>query len=77
VRSRMPEAVLVFVAPPTPGDLRERLKARGTDSNEQIDRRLQVAREELEARREFRHVIVNDRVDRAADELVRLVRGLR
>jgi guanylate kinase len=77
VRSRMPDAVLVFVAPPSPEDLRKRLEARGTDTSEQIDRRLQVAREELEARSEFRHVIVNDELDRATDELVRLVRGLR
>jgi guanylate kinase len=77
VRRRMPEAVLVFVAPPTSDDLRKRLEARGTDRPDQIDRRLVVAREELEAQREFRHVIVNDDIDRAADELVRLVRGLR
>jgi guanylate kinase len=77
VRHRMPEAVLVFVAPPSPDDLRRRLEARGTDSPDQIDRRLAVAREELEAQREFSHVIVNDEVGRAADELVGLVRGLR
>jgi guanylate kinase len=77
VRRRMPEAVLVFVAPPSPEDLRRRLEGRGTDSPDQIDRRLTVAREELEAQREFSHVIVNDEVGRAAEELVGLVRGLR
>jgi guanylate kinase len=73
VRDRMPDAVLVFVAPPSPEALRERLEGRGTDAPEQIDRRLRVAGEELEAQREFRHVIVNDRLDRAADELASLV----
>lgn len=73
VRERLPEAVLVFVAPPTPGVLRERLEGRGTDTPEQIDRRLEVARQELEAQREFTHVIVNDDVDRAAAELADLM----
>jgi guanylate kinase len=74
IRRRMPEALLVFVAPPRAEDLRERLQGRGTDSPTQIDRRLSVAREELDAQEEFGHVIVNDRVDRAASELSRLVR---
>ena len=70
----MPEAVLVFVAPPEPGALRERLEERGTDTPDQIDGRLRVAEEELEAQTEFCHVIVNDRVERAAPELAALVR---
>jgi guanylate kinase len=73
VRSRMPDAVLVFVAPPTPAALRERLEGRGTDAPQQIEQRLRVAAEELEAQPEFRHVIVNDDVDRAAEELSALV----
>jgi guanylate kinase len=75
VRRRVPDAVLVFVAPPTPGSLRERLEGRGTDAAEQIDRRLQVAQEELAAQDEFSHVIVNDRVERAAGELADFVRA--
>jgi guanylate kinase len=75
VRERVPDAVLVFVAPPTPAVLRERLEGRGTDAPEQIDRRLQVAERELDAQREFGHVIVNDSVERAADELSELVRS--
>jgi guanylate kinase len=73
VRERLPEAVLVFVAPPAPEVLRERLEGRGTDTVEQIDRRLEVARRELDAQSEFAHVVVNDEVDRAADELAQLV----
>jgi guanylate kinase len=75
VRRRMPDAVLVFVAPLAPEILRERLEHRGTDTAEQIDRRLEVARDELDAQREFSHVIVNDELDRAADELAELVRS--
>ena len=75
VRGTMPDAVQVFIAPPSPATLRERLEGRGTDSPEQIASRLAVADDELGARDEFGHVIVNDDVDRAAAELATLVRS--
>jgi guanylate kinase len=77
VRSSMPGAVLVFVAPPAPEALRERLEGRGTDTGEQIERRLRVAEQELAARSEFGHVIVNDDLERAAAELAALVQAER
>ena len=73
VREAIPGAVAVFIAPPNEAALRERLTGRGTDSPPQIARRLQTAREELSAQHEFRHVIVNDDLERAADELTALV----
>jgi guanylate kinase len=76
VREAMPEAVQVFVAPPSPGALRERLEGRATDRPEEIERRLSAAKEELAARTEFGHVIVNDDLERATDELVELVRAI-
>src|SRR4051794_18772619 len=72
VRERIP-ATSVFIAPPSDEALRTRLVGRGSDSNEQIERRLQVAREELAAEGEFDHVIVNDDLDAAVDELSKLV----
>ena len=74
VRTAMPESVQVFIAPPSPEALRERLERRGTDSEDAIAERLRVAGRELAAQREFAHVIVNDDVDRAAAELERTVR---
>ena len=74
VRAAMPEAVLIFIAPPDPAALRERLEGRGTDSAEAIERRLRTAEIELEAQAEFPHVIVNDQVQKSAAELERLVR---
>ena len=68
------EAVLIFIAPPAAAVLRERLAARGTDSAEAIERRLETARQELEAQQEFKHVVVNDDIDRAAGELETIVR---
>jgi guanylate kinase len=76
VRRSMPEAIQVFIAPPSPAALRERLEGRGTDRPEDIERRLSVAQDELAAQREFGHVVVNDDLDRATDELVALVREI-
>jgi guanylate kinase len=73
VRQAMPDAVAVFIAPPSSQTLRERLEARGTDTPEQVDARLATAERELEARDEFSHVVVNDELDRATDELEAIV----
>ena len=75
IRDTMPDAVRVFIAPPSPEDLRRRLEGRGTDSPEEISSRLAVAERELQARGEFGHVIVNDDVERAARELIDFVRA--
>ena len=76
VRSAMPAAIQVFIAPPSVEALRERLVGRGSDSDDQIESRLEVARAELGAQDEFAHVIVNDRLERAAEELAGLVARL-
>ena len=75
VRSAMPEAVQVFIAPPSLATLRERLLGRGTDEQEEVQRRLRVAEEELAAQPEFAHVVVNDELVRATNELSAIVAG--
>ncbi len=75
IRTTMPEAVQVFIAPPELESLRQRLESRGTDGSEAIEARLRVAEEELEARGEFPHQVVNDDLERAAGELEAIVRG--
>lgn len=69
IRRSMPEAHQIFIAPPTGETLRERLVGRGTESRADIERRLVVAEDELAARGEFEHVVVNDDLKRATDEL--------
>ncbi len=69
------EAVLIFIAPPDPAVLRERLAGRGTDTSEAIERRLETAKQELEAQQEFKHVVVNESLEDAAAELEAIVRG--
>lgn len=73
VRAAMPEAVQVFIAPPSLDALRTRLIGRGTDASVEVERRLAVAEQELDARDEFAHVVINDRLEDALDELVAIV----
>ena len=73
VRETLPGARFVFLAPPDWDTLVERLVGRGTEDEEERERRLATARVELAAEDEFDVTIVNDSVDRAADELARLL----
>lgn len=73
VKLAMPEAHLVFLAPPSFEELARRLEGRGTEDPERVRRRLRLARVEIAAEKEFEAVIVNDDVQRAADALVALL----
>ena len=71
----MPEAVRIFIAPPSEEALRTRLIGRGTDDAEQVEARLETARQELRAQREFPHVVINDRLEDAVAALEEVVRA--
>jgi guanylate kinase len=73
VRSSVPDAVQVFIAPPSLDALHTRLIGRGTDDSEEVKRRLRVAAEELKAQPEFAHVVVNDRLQDALEHLTAIV----
>ncbi len=75
VAETMPEAVRIFIAPPSEDALRTRLVGRGTDSPEDVEKRLATAREELRAQGEFTHVVYNDRLDEAVGALEEVVRS--
>jgi guanylate kinase len=75
VREAMPEALQVFIAPPSLEALRGRLTGRGTDDAEEVERRLRVAEGELAAQPEFGHVVVNDRLEEALEQLTEIVTG--
>ncbi|HEX3736414.1 MAG TPA: guanylate kinase [Solirubrobacterales bacterium] len=74
VRAAKPDSVQIFIAPPDAEILRERLRGRGTDSAEAIDKRLETAELELASRGDFDHLVVNDDLDHAAAELESIVR---
>jgi guanylate kinase len=74
VRAAKPDSIQIFIAPPDPSVLRERLRGRGTDSAAAIDSRLEVAKQELAAQGDFAHLIVNDDLGQASDDLESIVR---
>ena len=73
VKAAMPDAQFVFLAPPSWDEMVRRLRGRGTETAEEQQRRLETAKIELAAEREFDVTVVNDDVKRAADELVSLM----
>jgi guanylate kinase len=75
IREELPEAVQIFIAPPSEEALRARLVGRGTDDADQVSARLETAREELRAQGEFGHVVINDRLEDASDALEQCVRA--
>jgi guanylate kinase len=72
VRETMPEALFVFLKPPSWDELVRRLVGRGTESAEERERRLETAREEMDAEKEFDVTIVNHEIHAAAEQLVAL-----
>ena len=75
VKQAMPEANLIFIAPPSWQDLVSRLSGRGTETAEEQARRLATARQELEAQSEFDHVVINDEVAECALQVVNLIQA--
>lgn len=77
IRTRLPEARLVFLLPPSKAELERRLRARGTESEEVIARRLAVAAEELPEVLRYDYAVVNDELDAAVGRVLEIVRGER
>jgi guanylate kinase len=73
IRAMLPEAVTVFIAPPSMSELARRLESRNTDSATEIAARLEVSKQELAAMGEFDHRVVNADVAAAADDLAAVV----
>jgi guanylate kinase len=75
VRAAMPESISIFILPPSRAELERRLRARGTDTEQVIQRRLADAAADMTHWRDFDFVVVNDDFDRATDELADIVNG--
>lgn len=73
VRARFPDAVTVFIAPPSIAALEERLRGRGSDGDEVIARRMAQARDDLAHFGEYDYLVVNDRFDAALDDLAAIL----
>lgn len=73
VKRAKPDAVLVFIEPPSLDDLQDRIRGRGTEDPDALFRRLEAAYEEVRSKGTYDHIVVNDEVERAADELARII----
>lgn len=73
VKKRMPEAIMVFLVPPSFKDLEERLRIRGKDSEEAIRSRLEIARSEFSLAKAYDYIVINGDPDRAAAELSSII----
>lgn len=77
VRRRMPEACAIFIGVPSLEELRSRLVGRGSETQETLERRMRDAEDEIARARDYDVIVVNDDVDRAAAELIRVVNDRR
>ena len=77
IRERFPDAILVFVTPPSAEELRNRLTGRGTESAEIIEKRLQRAVQESEGVEAYDYILINDDIDTCTEKLHNLIRAAR
>ena len=77
VKKKMPEAVMIFIQPPSFEELVRRLRKRGTEGPEEFELRILNAKEEMSHAGEYEHMIINDRVDKAAEDLIKIVKQYR
>ncbi len=75
VKEKMPDAVFIFIAPPSFNALYERLKSRGTERQEVITERLAKARRELRLMNDYDYIVINDEVNNAADRIRAIIRA--
>lgn len=75
VKKKMPEAVLIFIAPPSIEELEQRLRGRHTEDEETIQKRLHEVKKELECAKKYDYRVINDDVDNAINELEKIIAG--
>lgn len=73
VRKVRPEAVLIFIAPPSMEELEQRLRGRGDTSDDQIEKRLERARWEMEQSTKYDHIVINDQVEACAAQILNII----
>lgn len=75
VKKNMPEAILIFMIPPTLSELRARLENRGTESQEVVEKRLARAEEEIELINNYDYLVVNDIIENAVSDIMSIVKS--
>jgi guanylate kinase len=74
IKKQMPEAVLIFIEPPSMEELVRRLKGRNTENDEELERRLKNAVDEMELAKKYDYVVINDDVNEATEKLIAIVK---
>ena len=74
VKSQMPEAVMIFIVPPSITELRKRLSERGRESEEEIERRIEAAKWEFSQSPKYNYVIINDNLDTCVNETLDIIK---
>lgn len=77
VKRKMPDSVLIFIAPPSIGELKKRLAGRGTDGRAQMAHRLAIAKKEMAYSKRYDYIIVNDRLDDAVEKVKSVITAKR
>ena len=75
IKKKFPTALLLFVMPPSAGELRKRLEGRGTESREVIEKRLQRAAKEAEGIEEYDYIVINDELEKCVQEMHQLIQA--
>ena len=75
IKEQMPDAVMIFVIPPSFRELRNRLVSRGTEDLDVIDKRINTAISEVDYIKEYTYVIINDNIDEAVSEFTSIVKA--
>ena len=74
IRKMYPDALAIFIMPPSLDILESRLRLRGTENEDDLVRRLTIAREEIEKSHDYNYIVVNDSLEEAADEILQILR---
>lgn len=77
IREKMPEAVSIFIMPPSYAELKRRLSGRGTESEEAIEKRMHESLSEIKRADEFDFIVVNDDINKAVDDLIEVITSSR
>ena len=77
VRSKRPDAILIFIAPPSLQELEQRLRSRGDTSEDQIRLRLDRVQWEMDQSKHYDHIVVNDQVEACANTILEIIAGAR
>ena len=77
IREKMPEAVSIFIMPPSYKELKRRLSGRGTESDEVIEKRMHESLSEIARATEFDYIVVNDNIDEAVDDIIEIIESSR